>query len=246
MSSGFVSGGTIDNPTERDDEWRRAQAELEEKRRQKEAEEQQNDGKSLFDVLQANKAAKQEAFEEAARLKNQYRALDDDEAEFLDSVLEGTRKKEEEVKKETLEQLDAFRRRQEEAERRAFEEEQRKEGKEGEGLTHAQWVAAGRKRKKGHELLKGVKIRRKSGAGEDESSSVRIPEGTQDGKLKEVGKTPLNAAHNAVSAPKDGPAKLASSAAKAGPVKLASASPPFKPAVPVSLALGYASSDDEE
>jgi hypothetical protein len=55
MSSGFVSGGTIDNPTERDDEWRRAQAELEEKRRQKELEGQQNDGKSLFEVLQANK-----------------------------------------------------------------------------------------------------------------------------------------------------------------------------------------------
>ena len=55
MSSGFVSGGTIDNPTERDDEWRAAQAELEEKRRQKALEGQQNDGKSLFEVLQANK-----------------------------------------------------------------------------------------------------------------------------------------------------------------------------------------------
>jgi hypothetical protein len=55
MSSGFVSGGTIDNPTERDDEWRRAQAELEEKRLAKEREGQQNDGKSLFEVLQANK-----------------------------------------------------------------------------------------------------------------------------------------------------------------------------------------------
>jgi hypothetical protein len=55
MSSGFVSGGTIDKPTERDDEWRRAQAELEEKRRQKEAQGQQDDGKSLFEVLQANK-----------------------------------------------------------------------------------------------------------------------------------------------------------------------------------------------
>lgn len=55
MSSGFVSGGTIENPTERDDEWRRAQAELAEKRRLKEEEGQQNDGKSLYEVLQANK-----------------------------------------------------------------------------------------------------------------------------------------------------------------------------------------------
>lgn len=55
MSSGFVSGGTIDNPTERDDAWLQAQAELEENRRRKEQEGQQDGGKSLFEVLQANK-----------------------------------------------------------------------------------------------------------------------------------------------------------------------------------------------
>jgi hypothetical protein len=54
MSNRFVSSGTIDNPTERDDEWRQAQQELEEKRKRK-AEEGQQDGKSLFEVLQANK-----------------------------------------------------------------------------------------------------------------------------------------------------------------------------------------------
>jgi hypothetical protein len=55
MSSGFVSGGTIDKPTERDDEWRLAQAELEAKRLEKEDRDKQHDGKSLFEVLQANK-----------------------------------------------------------------------------------------------------------------------------------------------------------------------------------------------
>lgn len=55
MSSGFVSGGTIEHPKERDDEWRRAQQELEEKRLLKEKEGQQDGGKSLFEVLQANK-----------------------------------------------------------------------------------------------------------------------------------------------------------------------------------------------
>lgn len=55
MSSGFVSGGTIENPTERDDEWRKAQAELEGKRQLKEREGQQEGGKSLYEVLQANK-----------------------------------------------------------------------------------------------------------------------------------------------------------------------------------------------
>lgn len=55
MSSGFVSGGTIDKPVERDDEWRAAQAELEAKRREKEDRDKQHDGKSLFEVLEANK-----------------------------------------------------------------------------------------------------------------------------------------------------------------------------------------------
>ena len=55
MSSGFVSGGTIDAPVERDDEWRRAEAELEANRLRKEQEGRQEGGKSLYEVLQANK-----------------------------------------------------------------------------------------------------------------------------------------------------------------------------------------------
>ncbi len=54
-------------------------------------------------------AAKQEAFEESIRLKNQFRALDDDEVEFLESVLESSKAKENAVKQETAEQLEAFR-----------------------------------------------------------------------------------------------------------------------------------------
>lgn len=56
MSSGrFVSGGTVDEPIERDEEWLKAQQELEAQRRTKEAASHENDGKSLFEVLQANK-----------------------------------------------------------------------------------------------------------------------------------------------------------------------------------------------
>lgn len=64
---------------------------------------------SNTNVIVSKIAAKQEAFEEAARLKNQFRALDDDEVDFLDSVLESTKAKENAVKEETAEQLDAFR-----------------------------------------------------------------------------------------------------------------------------------------
>ena len=55
MSSGFVSGGTTDNPNERDEQWIEAQQELEASRRRKEEEGRQENGKTLYDILQANK-----------------------------------------------------------------------------------------------------------------------------------------------------------------------------------------------
>ena len=55
MSSGFVSGGTADEPIKRDDEWLKAQQELEATRRRKEEESRQTGGKSLYEVLQQNK-----------------------------------------------------------------------------------------------------------------------------------------------------------------------------------------------
>ena len=56
MSSGFISGGTTENPTVRSDEWLAAQQEIEASRRRK-AEEasRQQDGKTLYEVLQGNK-----------------------------------------------------------------------------------------------------------------------------------------------------------------------------------------------
>ena len=54
MSSGFVSGGTTDQPIERDDEWRKAQEAIEATRKRKEEEGQLANGKSLYEVLQQN------------------------------------------------------------------------------------------------------------------------------------------------------------------------------------------------
>lgn len=56
MSSGFVSSGTNEQPVERDDDWLRAEQELEEERRRKAEIGKQNDGKSLFEVLEQNKS----------------------------------------------------------------------------------------------------------------------------------------------------------------------------------------------
>ena len=55
MSSGFVSGGTAEHPIERDDEWLKAQQEIEANRRKKEEASRQEDGKTLYEVLQNNK-----------------------------------------------------------------------------------------------------------------------------------------------------------------------------------------------
>ncbi|KAB8077421.1 N-terminal domain of NEFA-interacting nuclear protein NIP30-domain-containing protein [Aspergillus leporis] len=122
MSSGFISAGTDQEPAERDDEWRRVQQELEEERRRKAELGRQDGGKSLYEVLEQNKMAKQEAFEEKIKLKNQFRSLDEDEVDFLDSIMESTRAQEAAVKRETAEQLELFRRQREEAEKVALEE----------------------------------------------------------------------------------------------------------------------------
>ncbi|MCJ1354321.1 MAG: hypothetical protein MMC33_004309 [Icmadophila ericetorum] len=193
MSSGFVSGGTTEQPIERDEEWLRAQQELEASRRLKQEQSRQQDGKTLYEVLQANKAAKQDAFEESIRLKNQFRTLDEDEIEFLDSVLESTRAREEAVKRETTEQLDAFRRLQEEADKAALlsgsgeaagEEDGRGAGGaagplgspvRGLGEDGSEWGVNSRKRKrfKEKEILKGVKLRKgSSGAGPGPGADV--------------------------------------------------------------------------
>ena len=91
-------------------------------------------------------------------MKNQFRSLDEDEVDFLDSVLESTRAKEAEVKKQTREQLEAFHRLQEEAERAASLQD----ASSTPEMTEA-WAAGSRKRKKGRETaIAGVKLRRTS------------------------------------------------------------------------------------
>lgn len=116
-------------------------------------------------------AAKQEAFEQSIRLKNQFRTLDEDEVEFLDSVLESTRAKEAAVRKETTEQLDQFRRQQELADKVFLEETQEIGGQSGQAhrpgsptSETSQWAINARKRKrvKEKDSLPGVKLRKSS------------------------------------------------------------------------------------
>ncbi|KXH35238.1 hypothetical protein CSIM01_11192 [Colletotrichum simmondsii] len=125
-------------------EWDLVQKELDaERKRREEARVKSVEGgeKSLYDVLQANKAAKQAAFEEANKIRNQFRALDDDEIGFLDEVREAKRAEEERVRRETEEGLVAFRRAQGTGPKRAIGDgdeegekgDERGEEEEGEG-----------------------------------------------------------------------------------------------------------------
>ncbi|MCJ1478945.1 hypothetical protein MMC13_007629 [Lambiella insularis] len=196
MSSGFVSGGTTEQPIERDDEWLKVQQEIEATRRRKEEESRQDDGKSLYETLQQNKAAKQDAFEESIRLKNQFRTLDEDEVEFLDSVLESTRAKEDEVKREIAVQLDLFRQQQEDSDRiRAQDASQRDDEVRLDNsgspiLEESSWAVSNRKRKraKEKEVVKGIKQRKSSQSSDNILSTKDGESGTE---TKDEKPTPL-------------------------------------------------------
>ncbi|KAJ5459215.1 hypothetical protein N7530_011159 [Penicillium desertorum] len=240
MSSGFVSAGTNEKPIERDDEWLRAQQELEEERRRKAELGKQDDGKSLFEVLERNKMAKQEAFEEKSRLRNQFRSLDEDEVEFLDSVLESTRAKEAAVKRETAEQLEAFHRRREEAQKALLESTSDAAPAQGQEWTalarkrrsdkQKNSLIAGKKRKvsvtektTGKDTQKGEDSQKQAGAGS--SSTKKLDQGTS----KSDKATPSTTQSKVVTDTEKGQVKPKS---------------PPKP-TPVSLGLGGYSSDSE-
>ncbi|KAL5361668.1 N-terminal domain of NEFA-interacting nuclear protein NIP30-domain-containing protein [Aspergillus floccosus] len=180
MSSGFVSAGTDQEPIERDDEWLRVQKELEEERRRKAELGKQDGGKSLYDVLQQNKMAKQEAFEEKIKLKNQFRSLDEDEVEFLDSIMESTRAQEAAVKKETAEQLELFRRQREEAEKTLLEEGSADVAPSAEG---EEWKIPARKRRrdKNKDLLIPGKKRKSTAENPSDASppAIKAPSKSQ-------------------------------------------------------------------
>lgn len=121
-------------------------------------------------------AAKQEAFEESIRLKNQFRSLDEDEVEFLDSLLESTRAKEAALKQETAEQLEKFHRQRQEAEKKAAINDEDANGAAGAGspAEGEQWTIPGRKRRraKEKEAFPGVKLRKASSSADAKTQSL--------------------------------------------------------------------------
>ncbi|KAI6758942.1 hypothetical protein HG531_013938 [Fusarium graminearum] len=162
-------------------EWEVVQEQLEAERKRREEQRIKlatGEGeKSLYDVLQANKAAKQAEFEEQSKLRNQFRALDDDEIEFLDEVRAKKRAEEERVKQETEEGLKAFRERQ----KGDTVQDGPADAQEG-GET---WEI-GRKRKRNKEKeVKGLR-RKVSTAEETDKQDLKPPEITEQDGEKEV------------------------------------------------------------
>lgn len=155
MSSGFVSAGgeeikPRDGLSEYDkDAWEKARQKIEElKKPQPDAPGTQEGGKSLYEHLQAQKAAKQEAFEEATKLRNQFRPLDDSEVAFLESVKSKEEAKARAERQETQEQLAAFRREREAAEEEARELEAAQEAlRGGKETPSATWTATKKRRR---------------------------------------------------------------------------------------------------
>ncbi|EWC48477.1 hypothetical protein DRE_02246 [Drechslerella stenobrocha 248] len=205
----------------------------------------QEDGKSLYDVLQANKARKQEAFEEKLKFKNQFRALDEGEIEFLDSVVSEQRAEEEAKKKEIEAQLDDFRRLQYEADHDPVAAESAIAEESGGGT----WaISSRRKRKKDKDkdsgASAGLKLRKMSdGSRRDSAAKDEEKDST----------TPIESA-----TPTDSKPKILNSATAASPTQQ---SPPLpkasekekipvaatpKPAAGLGGLVAYGSDSDDE
>ncbi|KAK0208373.1 N-terminal domain of NEFA-interacting nuclear protein NIP30-domain-containing protein [Desarmillaria ectypa] len=88
IGSRFVSQDDIESAkSKREEQWKAAYARLGQEPPPQQVEDSY-DGRSLAEKLAANKIAKQEEYEEKTKLANQFRALEEDEIMFLDSIRE--------------------------------------------------------------------------------------------------------------------------------------------------------------
>lgn len=134
-------------------------------------------------------AAKQAAFEEQNRIRNQFRALDDDEIDFLDGMLDERRIEEERIKRETAERLASFR----EAQKATGVAEDAGDTND-DGAVVVAWGGAGKKRKRSEKdvksIVKGVRRRTSELEKEADASTkveAAVPQQTAPAsRLKEI------------------------------------------------------------
>ncbi|GAA5969701.1 hypothetical protein JCM8115_002971 [Rhodotorula mucilaginosa] len=110
VASRFVSADALEQAKQkRAEEWKEAYKRLgQEPPPELVAEDEAYDPRSLYERLQENKSKKQEAFEEQLKFKNHFRALDEEEISFLDSIVDDNNDEERERKKAIQDELRAF------------------------------------------------------------------------------------------------------------------------------------------
>ncbi|KAJ7706060.1 N-terminal domain of NEFA-interacting nuclear protein NIP30-domain-containing protein [Mycena rosella] len=108
IGSRFVSQDDVETAkARRDEQWKAAYARLG-MEPPPQQQEDFSDGRSLAEKLAANKIAKQEEWEEKTKLANQFRALEEDEIMFLDSVRERQEEEERQRKEKDGEEVQNF------------------------------------------------------------------------------------------------------------------------------------------
>ncbi|EGO00433.1 hypothetical protein SERLA73DRAFT_122445 [Serpula lacrymans var. lacrymans S7.3] len=109
VGSRFVSSTDIEAAkSRREEQWKAAYARLGQEPPKLPVNEDSYDGRSLAEKLAANRAAKQEEWEEKTKLANQFRALEEDEIMFLDSLREKQNEEERLRKQQDGEELMDF------------------------------------------------------------------------------------------------------------------------------------------
>ncbi|KAL0951041.1 hypothetical protein HGRIS_007781 [Hohenbuehelia grisea] len=108
VGSRFVTQDEVETAkARRDEQWKAAYARLGQEPPPAPVEDAY-DGRSLAEKLAANRAAKQEEWEEKTKLANQFRALEEDEIMFLDSVREKQEEEERQRKERDGEEVKSF------------------------------------------------------------------------------------------------------------------------------------------
>ncbi|KAF9270338.1 hypothetical protein L218DRAFT_1071786 [Marasmius fiardii PR-910] len=108
IGSRFVSQDEIETvKARREEQWKAAYARLGQEPPPQQAD-ISYDGRSLAEKLAANRLAKQEEWEEKTKLANQFRALEEDEIMFLDSVREKQEQEERQRKERDGEEVRSF------------------------------------------------------------------------------------------------------------------------------------------
>lgn len=109
VGSRFVSQEDLETAkARRDEQWKAAYARLGQEPPPQQQHEDSYDGRSLAEKLAANRIAKQEEWEEKTKLANQFRALEEDEIMFLDSVRERQEAEERQRKEKDGEEVKGF------------------------------------------------------------------------------------------------------------------------------------------